>query len=966
MDLFNPQTGQVETDLDDTKLGEFLGKGYRPPAFTDESGTQRVRLTVAGERYNIPVSEVSSFIQDMPEARLTNWADDLAASGPLVPGAEGVATGASAWLGPLAGGPIANLITRGPGSVAAQAAGQLSGVTFGLSDVALATIAPELNRALQEQHGGARIGGELQGIAGSIAASAGTTAPKLLQSVKALAGAPKAAKPLARAAPKALRAIPTVGLTQLSEHVGTRLVGELVKRTPRMGVVTSALAQIGARGATFAGLGAAEGALWGLTQGLEEHYMGDPRELGDLLAASAGGGAIFGAAAGGALGVTGGLLSATLGQIAQRAGRNLEAATAVSKPGKLDSPVHKMARGVVVEDLASQMGLKDRDLQRLHRKGEFIAFLFDDSVLDDGAILFKKTATGADELVSPGKAIDRLQEAKQQWGETIGVYYTAMDNLAEQALPEVALGIKIKEVIEATKSGTPELTAKLQRELKYMLDTSPWVASDDIAERILQKTDELAELPAADAARKTLAQNFDRIQKRPYWSYRDLKRERDALREAFEPILSNRQAALDETSKAAGMRAVWDAIDESIWGKVDQYFYEGADEWRKANDVYKSVVELAGITKDLVNKGTTLKDISRLYSHFSSIAGYRSGIVMTTAMTGAGRKLVGGGLGLGGGAIAGAMLGGPIGAIGGAALGVGASAGLRALTRAKIPAFRVSEVAWKVAQNRELLRAAETLRKQIDDSVVRFASTSKLRVVASAMSGKAGLAAMGRNKDPRQAAVQIRRQTSRLIHSPEAFGQLLRQEAGPLQAVHPQMGAAYAEALQRQVLATHTALTSMAGNPVNTLQPALRMGFQEATERDLEHLGLKLAAIYRPGDVVREIMDGTAAPDQIDLLRTVHPRIFAALLQTVARHMVAKRDPLTQHQSQILARLGLQNEQNPPGFSARMQRMHQMVKAGVPEGGAQPGQNVLGSLQKVPDAYGTRETRRAGEDAAAT
>lgn len=959
MDLFNPKTGQVETDLDDTKLAGFIGQGYRPPAFTDESGTQRVRLTVAGERYNIPVAEMSSFLQDMPEARLTNWADDLAASGPLIPGAEGAATGASLALGPLAGGPVANLITRGPGSVMAQAAGQLSGVTLGLSDVALAAVAPELSRALNEQHGGARIGGEIQAIAGSIAASSGTTAPKLLQSVKALAGAPKAAAPVVQAAPKALRALPTVGLTQLSEHVGTRLVGELVKRTPQMGVVTGALAQIGVRGATFAGLGATEGALWGITQGLEEHYMGDPQELGDLLAASVGGGALLGGVAGGAIGAAGGLLSATVGQTAQRTARKLEAAVGTGQ-------AVKMARGVAIEDLASQIGLKDRDLQRLHRKGEYISALFDDTVLPDGAILQKAGPDGAPALVSPGEAVARLQQAKSQWGEAIGAYYTAMDDLAERALPEAALGTKVKEITDALKSGAPENAAALRRELKYMLDTSPWVASDDLAERILSKADELAELPAADAARKTLAQNFDRIQKRPYWSYRDLKREREALRAAFEPILSNRQAALDETSKAAGMRAVWDAIDESIWGKVDQYFYEGADEWRKANDVYKSVVELAGITKDLVNKGTTLKDISRLYGHFSSIAGYRSGIVMTAAMTGAGRQLVSGGLGAGAGAVAGGVLGGPIGAIGGAAAGVGASAGLRALTRSKIPAFRISEVAWKVAQNRELLKAAKTLRQQIDDAVVQFAAKSRLRTATSVISGKAALSAMGLDKDPRRAAVNVRRRTARLVYNPEAFGQFLRQEAGPLQAVHPQMGASYAQALQRQVLATQAALSSMAGSPAATLQPALRMGFEEATTRDLEHLGLKLAAIYRPGAVVREIMDGTATPDQIELLRSVHPRIFAALLQTVARHMATKRDPLTQHQSQILARLGLQNEQNPPGFSARAQQRYQQLKAGVPQGGSQPGQNVLGSLQKVPDAYGTRETRRAREDSAAT
>jgi hypothetical protein len=958
MKIYNPNTQQEEEMDPAVSLLEYIEAGYKPPVQMTEDGEQRVRLTMNGKQYGVPTAHLHKFLKAAPTARLTAPEDDVVAEeGLLGTGmlAKGVAAATTGVLGP-AGSFAQDLLTGGAGQAAARALGIASGATLGFSDAAVAAAAPELMRAINEQHGGVKLQGELGTIIASVVASGGGTlgARAALGSLKGITGG--AVKETAkRTLPKALSAVPTVGMTQLSERIGAKLVGALVGKAAGKKLLPAVLAQIGATGGTYAGLSAAEGAIWGLSQGLEEHFLGDPREMGEILAAHVGQGALFGAVVGGGIGSLTGLASGTVGRWAQQAARKAEEAAQVASGAKT-SALQDTARSMAIEDFGAQMGLSQRQLHELQRKGEYMPTLFDETVLDDGAILMKEG-----KLVTPREAARRIVQADQKVGAEIGAHHVAMQEAAEASLPKAAILAKEAEIAAAAKAKARGAVKRLSRELQHMIDTSGWVSADDLGAAILTKMDELPKGPAADAARAELQKQFDFFTKRRWWDWLELKKEKDGLSSAFGPVLRTRKDRLAaEIDKASAQRDVWYALKEGVQGKVAE-FHPSPEAWQRANDVYSSLVELSHITQDMLKKGNTLEEITRVFNHFSSIAGYRGGLVMTAAMSGAARKMVTGGMGAGMGAVGGAMLGGPVGAVLGAGVGVGAAAGMRAAARRLVPPLSITEFAWKAATNQHLVEATRKVTQSIDKAVFDFVKKSTLRAIISPMIGQHMVGKASGQKDSRKGAAKLRARTARLMYSPEAMGLFLAQEAGPLQAVHPQMGMAYAGALQRQVAMTHHILSAY--QPAGALQPGLNMEFEGITDRELEGLGIKLGAVVDPTQTVKEIMAGVATDDQIAILKATHPEVFAFFLRALTRQVALHDKELTPKQRAVLARVGLAPYPGEPGLGARAQMGYQMAQAGMPMGGAQPGQNVMGSLEKVPDSYGTRETRRAREDA---
>lgn len=175
------------------------------------------------------------------------------------------------------------------GALGAALAGAARGLTIGLSDPVLTSIGGEDTRerlqAYQDIHPYASTGGELAGIAASMALPGIGEA----SAARGLAGTARAAEGLGALG----RGVTAAG--NLAERGAAALVGEGGSLGARL---ARAAATTGARGA-------AEGALFGAGQQVSEASLGDHELTAEKLFAGMGQGALFGGLTGGALGAGG-------------------------------------------------------------------------------------------------------------------------------------------------------------------------------------------------------------------------------------------------------------------------------------------------------------------------------------------------------------------------------------------------------------------------------------------------------------------------------------------------------------------------------------------------------------------------------------------------------------------------------------------------------------------------------------
>lgn len=295
-------------------------------------------------------------------------------------------------------------------SGSALRAGVARGLTLGLSDLALTKVGavdPEYLSQLRAKNplltiagevGGAALGALLPsspaGTVASGAAKAGATASESLSLIKAL--------------------LPS-GATAM---LGQRVEGLALKALTGEVVGGSLASRALAKGAALAAAGAVEGSLWGVGQAVTESALGDPREAGELLAASVGPSALIGGIAGGIFGS-----AATLGGAAFRR-------LAAKAEEGIVSSVDKLAPAYRTEKAFEAIGLTRAKAVRALGGGEAgerkalagVDTLLDPSILDDGAIL--QAGASTEEILKRGKA------ALNRYGGNIDAIVNSLDERA--------------------------------------------------------------------------------------------------------------------------------------------------------------------------------------------------------------------------------------------------------------------------------------------------------------------------------------------------------------------------------------------------------------------------------------------------------------------------------------------------------------------------------------------------------
>ena len=315
----------------------------------DEQATQ----ALASGRYGLPAGSTVPLVTD-DGIRHVDVADVAhhVAQGATVATAQDLA---SEKYGGIAGG------------LEAAGEGALSGATLGLSDVAASAVGGEAVRqrladvraAHPYVHGAAELAGTLAPALLTGGASEGASAAEL--GGRAVADAAEHAGGvggLLRGAGRVLSA-PVEATTRVGS-LFDRGVGGLVGDE-----ATSLAGRIAQGGAKLAGRGAAEGAIYGGAQELDEQALGPAPLNGEKLLAAIGHGALLGSLGGAGLGAAGALGSEVLGRTAARLGGVAEeraAKSVISGAGQLRS-VKDMGR-VPGGVRAVGRELLDRDLVR--------------------------------------------------------------------------------------------------------------------------------------------------------------------------------------------------------------------------------------------------------------------------------------------------------------------------------------------------------------------------------------------------------------------------------------------------------------------------------------------------------------------------------------------------------------------------------------------------------------------------
>ena len=830
MKMINPQTREPE-DVEDFLTA--IEQGWGLPSrniVQDQEGNQRVRLVREGERFTVPLNQLHPFIKQTPGVRLTTEEDDLIADDqPIIPGAEGLLAGASvatAGASDLFMWPL-TLLGRSKSGMASQYLGQLSGLSLGGADAVSAMMNPELHQALMEQHGGAHLGGEFGATLASTLASGGTTlgakglslggkeavraGAKIIGKEAAVAGKTAYSGAMTgKAAQIAASLAPTRVVTNWSNRIGARFIGEFAGKNAA-GPITTAIMHAGARTGTFAGLSGAEGALWGLSQVLEERALGNPKELGDILA-SAGASAIIG----GGIGLGGSLLSATVGQTAQRASKRVAQMAASDR-------LQRLGKAAAEENLMTEFNLSRSQLQQALRRRDVFGYLFDEDIMPEvlnGSILKKRLADGTEVLVDDAEAYNRMSAVFDEARMTVETERGNVQNQIQQ------LGIKDKArslwnqwkaaeaELASAKEGTPEYVAaftnaKQAEELfKEAVEASPLVGGHEVRAIIQGMIDELPVGPAASPKAKALKTVRDELGKIPFFDWRTVDEikgagddvrsvfnksiwiERKSLQESFRKIAKTPNADIPSQDRGDAFRDAYRELNKAMWPKVET---AGGlvDAWQKANSIFYNLGELKHVTEEVIGmKGGILKEIGHMWRRFAEITGWK---VSTAAAISATRGLQGvtskGLLGSVGGAAGWFIGGGFPGAVAGAAGGVVLASGLRAAV--KPMQFKVAEIGRKIAVNHHLLKPANDFSEAIDRLVKTWMSRSTARSVVTPIIGREVVRTLGRHRDDRRAAANIRGRVNTMMANPQKFAMHMQQHVGPIQHSHPETAAAY-------------------------------------------------------------------------------------------------------------------------------------------------------------------------------
>jgi hypothetical protein len=177
----------------------------------------------------------------------------------------------------------------------------LSAATFGASREAanaLGITTPYEQAIRKEAHPLASGLGTAAGIIAPAIATMGATAPE----AAAAAGAGAVAPSLLGQAGRVLAA-PVEAVSGIGKAISKPVAGAVKAGLGGVAETSPLLTQALSRGAGGLAAGAAEGALYGLGNQIDEHALGDPEALGEHLAAGIGNGALWGSTISGGLGV---------------------------------------------------------------------------------------------------------------------------------------------------------------------------------------------------------------------------------------------------------------------------------------------------------------------------------------------------------------------------------------------------------------------------------------------------------------------------------------------------------------------------------------------------------------------------------------------------------------------------------------------------------------------------------------
>lgn len=315
----------------------------------------------------------------------------------------------------------------------------LSAATFGASREAanaLGLTTPYEQAIRKEAHPLAAGLGTAAGIAAPIIASMGAAAPEAI----AAAGAEAAAPTLLGTAGKALAA-PVQAVTGLGKAITGAAEPAIQAGLGGLAESAPALTQAIARGGAGAVSGAAEGALYGLGNQIDEHALGDPEALGEHLAAGIGNGALWGSSISGALGLG--------APVAKKAMESLKG-TNVFKKGL------SVISGVSEENIDAYMKNREAILATPEKRA------FYDTALDHVQGVFDDVANKKMEVADAKTAFQRLED---QFAEKFKQNkYEAREALKEaKQIVGTALADRVNDLQKAGFDAAPKITQAVER-----------------------------------------------------------------------------------------------------------------------------------------------------------------------------------------------------------------------------------------------------------------------------------------------------------------------------------------------------------------------------------------------------------------------------------------------------------------------------------------------------------------------